>query len=71
MDLKTYKVGYSSQGTDIPCIKITGKWLVENGFSVGERLNLVVDDGILFLTKLTEDEFKKLEDTKHIKKIKN
>ena len=60
---KTYTV------TDVHCkpvIRLTGNWLKENGFDIGDRVELFNDNGILVLIKLTKEEIAEREKYKKI-----
>ena len=62
---KTYTV---SDLNFVPAIRITGKWLKENGFDVGDKIRLVSDNGILVLMKMTEEEISINEKIERLKK---
>ena len=49
---RTYTVYYSTSDAKIPWIKITGKWLKEYGFDVGDKLQVLECKNMLILTKL-------------------
>jgi len=60
---KTYTV------TDLsykPTIRLTGNWLKENGFNIGDQVELFNDNGILVLIKLTDEEIAEREKYKKI-----
>ena len=60
---KTYTV---CELSNKPIIRITGKWLIENGFDIGDKLELFNDNGILILIKMDNDEVIKEEKQKKI-----
>lgn len=60
---KTYTV---SNLAEKPAIKITGKWLADNGFDIGDKLELFNDNGILVLIKMDNEEALKNEKQKKI-----
>lgn len=51
--IKTRKVCYlpNYKNDNIPCIKLTGKWLEKLGFKVGDTINLIKDNDIIILMK--------------------
>ena len=64
--IKTRKVCYlpNYKNDNIPCIKLTGKWLEEIGFNVGDTINLIEDNDIIILMKAD----KQIIETKEILK---
>ena len=51
MKKKTYSVSYLTSNAEIPFIRLTGKWLIEKGFNVGDKLELLESKNMLILTK--------------------
>ena len=49
MEKRTYKVHSLFDGT--PIVKLTGKWLKDKGFNVGEQLQLIEGKNMIILTK--------------------
>ena len=45
-----------------PTIKLTGKWLEEVGFQVGDKIETVVENGMLILIKITPKEINELKE---------
>lgn len=39
-----------------PAIRLTGKWLIKDGFDIGDKIELFKDSGILVLIKINNDE---------------
>ncbi len=39
-----------------PAIKITGKWLKEKGFDIGDKFEVVFENNMLVLIKITKEE---------------
>jgi len=53
MDKKrTYTITYAPTGFDVPSIKITGKWLKEIGFDIGNKLEIIKSKNMLILAKV-------------------
>lgn len=44
--------------TEVPSIKLQGKWLEKYGFKIGDKLNVYSNDGVILVM------LKKMEDSK-------
>ncbi len=64
---KTYTVGYMMGKDDVPFIRLSGNWLKEQGFNVGDKLKYISSKNMIILVKQAVDET--LEKQKEIKKI--
>ena len=64
---KTYTVGYMMGKDDVPFIMLSGNWLKEQGFNVGDKLKYISSKNIIILVKQAVDET--LEKKKEIKKL--
>lgn len=71
---RNYTVTYSSSDYTAPCIKITGKWLKEKGFDIGNHLELIEGKNMLILIRkdelLIKEETVKYEISKLEKQLK-
>lgn len=57
--LETRKVYYlPGAKEEVPYIKLTGKWLQELGFNVGDTIQIVKGKDIIILMKPNEEELK-------------
>jgi len=52
MKSKIYTIGYI-QSPNTPCIKITGQWLKNLGFNIGDKLAFSLENGKIVLSKLS------------------
>ena len=57
--MKIYTV---TEVSDRPTIKLTGKWLEEVGFKVGDKVEAIVENNMLILIKITPEEIKELKE---------
>lgn len=57
--MKIYTV---TEVADRPTIKLTGKWLEEVGFKVGDKIEAVIENGMLILIKITPKEINELKE---------
>lgn len=57
--MKIYTV---TEVADRPTIKLTGKWLEEVGFEVGDKVEAIVENNMLILIKITPEEVKELKE---------
>lgn len=57
--MKIYTV---TEVADRPTIKLTGKWLEEVGFKVGDKIEAVIENGMLILIKITPEEINELKE---------
>lgn len=57
--MKIYTV---TEVADRPTIKLTGKWLEEVGFKVGDKVEAIVENNMLILIKITPEEVKELKE---------
>lgn len=57
--MKIYTV---TEVSDRPTIKLTGKWLEEVGFKVGDKVEAIVENNMLILIKITPEEVKELKE---------
>ena len=64
---KTYTIGYMMGKEDTPFIRISDKWLKEQGFNVGDKLKYISSKNMIILVKTTVDET--LEKQKEITKL--
>lgn len=50
--IKNHKISYLYQNNKyVPFIKLTGKWLEENGFNIGDKVKISLSKGMLLLVK--------------------
>ena len=50
--IRNIKITYLYQNNKyIPCIKLTGKWLEENSFSINDKVKISICNGILLIVK--------------------
>lgn len=59
MQSKIYTIGYIQSNT--PCIKITGQWLKNLGFNIGDKLDFSLENGKIVLSKLSLQKRKELD----------
>lgn len=50
----SYAPGHSDYS--VPMIRLKGKWLLKFGFNHGDKISVLVDKGIITVTKITEGE---------------
>lgn len=48
---RSYTISYLPSNYETPYIKITGKWLIERGFNIGDKIELLETKNMLILTK--------------------
>lgn len=68
---KTYTVGYMMGKEDIPFIRLSGNWLKEQGFNVGDKLKYISSKNMIILVKMPDvetPEDKKQQATKRLEK---
>lgn len=65
---KTYTVGYMMGKEDTPFIRLSGNWLKDQGFNVGDKLKYISSKNMIILVKMPNVET--LEDKKQ-REIKN
>ena len=53
---KTYTVGYMMGKHDTPFIRLSGKWLKEQGFNVGDKLKYISSKNMIILVRMTDNE---------------
>lgn len=56
--MKIYTV---TEVADRPTIKLTGKWLEEVGLKVGDKIEAVIENGMILLMKTTKEEEKQIK----------
>ena len=56
------KIYTLTEVSDRPTIKLTGKWLEEVGFKVGDKVEAIVENNMLILIKITPEEVKELKE---------
>lgn len=56
--MKIYTV---TKVADRPTIKLTGKWLEEVGLKVGDKIEAVIENGMILLMKTTKEEEKQIK----------
>lgn len=50
--IKNIKITYLYQNDKyVPCIKLTGKWLEQNGFNINDKVKISTSNGILLIVK--------------------
>lgn len=69
MQNKIYTVSYILS-PDVPCIKITGKWLKQFNINIGDKLSLSINNQGLLLSKIPPIELNKLQKEKELKSLK-
>lgn len=53
--MKVYK-SYNPQNQPMPEIRLKGKWLEENGFGIGQYIEVEVHDNILIVKRIVMEE---------------
>ena len=67
MPKKIYTVSYYD---GVPMIRLTGKWLIQNGFNIGDKLKFINGKNMIILTKLSKADTEKLTKEYEIKILK-
>lgn len=49
---KTYTIGYMMWKDDVPFIRLSGNWLKEQGFNVGNKLKYISSKNMIILVKI-------------------
>ena len=69
MSKRTYTVSNVLGFKDTPSLKMTGKWLSEKGFNVGDKLEVIEGKNMIILAKIPMNELKQIEKRKVIKNL--
>ena len=56
---------------DTPFIRLSGKWLKEQGFNVGDKLKYISSKNMIILVRMTDNETFEDKKQKEISKLKN
>ena len=56
--MKIYTV---TEVADRPTIKLTGKWLEAKDFKIGDKIEAVIENGMILLMKTTKEEEKQIK----------
>ena len=56
--MKIYTV---TKVADRPTIKLTGKWIEEKDFKIGDKIEAVIENGMILLMKTTKEEEKQIK----------
>ena len=67
---KTYTVGYMMGKEDTPFIRLSGNWLKEQGFNVGDKLKYISSKNMIILVRMTDNETLELNKKNKLNKIK-
>jgi len=52
MEKRTYTISNVLGKMDTPSLRITGKWLSEKGFNIGDKLEVIESKNMIILTKV-------------------
>ena len=66
---KTYTVGYMMGKQDTPFIRLSGKWLKEQGFNVGDKLKYISSKNMIILVRMNDNETLELNKQNKLNKI--
>jgi len=66
---KTYTVGYMMGKEDTPFIKLSGNWLKDQGFNVGDKLKYISSKNMIILVKMPNVETPEDKRKREIKKL--
>ena len=66
---KTYTVGYMMEKQDTPFIRLSGKWLKEQGFNVGDKLKYISSKNMIILVRMNDNETLELNKQNKLNKI--
>lgn len=66
---KTYAVGYMMGKDDVPFIRISGNWLKEQGFNVGDKLKYISSKNMIILVKMPDVKSPEDKKQREIKKL--
>ena len=56
---------------DTPFIRLSGKWLKEQGFNVGDKLKYISSKNMIILVRMTDNETFEDKKQKEISKLEN
>jgi len=68
MPKNIYTVSYYD--AHVPMVRLTGKWLKENGINIGDKLKLIQSKNMIILAKLSDREINNLKMEQEIKELK-
>lgn len=66
---KTYTVGYMMGKEDTPFIRLSGNWLKNQGFNVGDKLKYISSKNMIILVKMPNDKTPEDKKQQEIKKL--
>lgn len=66
---KTYTVGYMMGKEDTPFIRLSGNWLKDQGFNVGDKLKYISSKNMIILVKMPNVETPEDKRKREIKKL--
>ncbi len=66
---KTYTVGYMMGKEDTPFIRLSGNWLKDQGFNVGDKLKYISSKNMIILVKMPNVETPENKKQREIKKL--
>ena len=49
---QTWSDGFKTTYKDVPAILLSGEWLKNNGFNISDKLEVVVDQGLISIRKV-------------------
>lgn len=67
---KTYTVGYMMGKDDVPFIRLSGSWLKDQGFNVGDKLKYISSKNMIILVKMPNVETPEDKKQREILKLK-
>lgn len=68
---KIYTVGYMMGKEDTPFIRLSGNWLKDQGFNVGDKLKYISSKNMIILVKMPNDKTPEDKKQQEIKKLEN
>lgn len=66
---KTYTVGYMMGKQDTPFIRLSGNWLKDQGFNVGDKLKYISSKNMIILVKMPNVETPENKKQQEIKRL--
>lgn len=67
---KTYTVSYMMGKDNIPFIRLSGNWLKDQGFNVGDKLKYISSKNMIILVKMPDVETPEDKKQREISKLK-
>jgi len=60
----------SNNSREVPWLNISGNWLAELGFNIGDRVRIIAREQLLIIEPLTDNEQQAVEYKKALKEVK-